>query len=235
MQGGGGENSRNFHVVANGRRILSDFDILSDGEGPGIADVRAFKDITPSDDGILRLRFISVTGQAMVNAIEITPSRKGLLDPIRMTAADSPTTDSHGHTWLPDSYFIGGRTNTHTSPVQDTQDPNLYSHERYGRFRYNIPVGDGDYALTLYLAETFWGTENPGGGGPGTRVFDIFCNGVALARDIDIYRRAGANKPLVLHFDGLHPNAQGKLSLSFLPVRNYASVFAIEVEDVTGQ
>src|SRR5205085_6135536 len=44
---GGGENSRIFHVAANGKRILSDFDIVSDTGGSGIADERVFKDIAP--------------------------------------------------------------------------------------------------------------------------------------------------------------------------------------------
>ena len=89
------------------------------------------------------------------------------------------------------------------------------------------------YDVWVHLAETYWGSENPGGGGVGTRVFDVFCNGVALARGLDIYAQVGANRSYPVRFKGLKPNAQGKLNFEFVPVKNYASVHAIVVEDVT--
>jgi len=36
-------------------------------------------------------------------------------------------------------------------------------------------------------------------------------------------------------FHGLKANAQGKLLLSFVPVKNYASVYAVEVIDESAQ
>jgi hypothetical protein len=54
---------------------------------------------------------------------------------------------------------------------------------------------------------------------------------VALARSVDIFHQTGAGRPLVLRYEGLAPSPQGKLHLNFVPVKNYASVFAIEVED----
>jgi len=71
---GGGENSRMFHVDANGKRILSDFDIIADAGGPGIADERVFRDLSPGPDGLLQLRFISNRSQATVSAIDLEPA-----------------------------------------------------------------------------------------------------------------------------------------------------------------
>ena len=119
--------------------------------------------------------------------------------------------------------------------VDGARDANLYTRERYGNFSYAIPVGEGSYAVTLHFAEKFWGLENPGGGGAGDRIFDVLCNGVALLRNLDIYKEAGGNRPLLKTFHGLQSNAQGKLTVSFVPVRNYASVYAIEVIDETPQ
>jgi hypothetical protein len=65
----------------------------------------------------------------------------------------------------------------------------------------------------------------------GSREFDVFCNGIALLRDFDIYKEAGGGHVLLKTFHGLKPNAQGKFVLSFVPVRNYATVDAIEVAD----
>jgi hypothetical protein len=228
---GGGENSRVFQVSANGAVILDAFDIISDAGGPNIADVRVFKDITPGKDGLIHLRFSSQRGQAMVSAIELIPARPHRLNPVRICTQENSYTDSAGRLWIPDNYWSGGQSSIHSLPVHGTPDPDLYASERYGNFSYAIPVADGTYTVTLHLGETYFGRGNPGAGGIGNRVFDIYGNGIALARNVDIYAEAGANQALIKTFSGLKPSAQGKLLLSFVPVKNYASVYAIEVAD----
>jgi hypothetical protein len=42
------------------------------------------------------------------------------------------------------------------------------------------------------MAERWIGPGQPGGGGAGSRLFDILVNGVALQRDFDLFRRAAA-------------------------------------------
>jgi len=228
---GGGENSRVFHVVANGKRILSDFDIIADAGGPVIADERVFKDISPGPDGLLQLRFVSLRSQATVSAIALEPARPRTLNPVRISAQEKVFSDSRKQVWMPDRFWSGGQVGVGSAFVEGTADPVLYSKERYGNFSYAIPVDSGKYAVTLHFAETYWGLDNPGGGGTGTRVFDVLCNGVALLRNFDIYKDAGGSRALVKTFHGLEPNAQGKLLLSFVPVKNYASIRAIEVVD----
>jgi len=106
--------------------------------------------------------------------------------------------------------------------------------DSFGHFDYAIPVADGRYAVTLYFAETYFGVKNKGRFGVGARLFDVYCNGDALLRNFDILQEAGAeNRALKKTFHGLQPNAMGKLVLSFVPVKNYASVRAIEVVDET--
>jgi hypothetical protein len=151
--------------------------------------------------------------------------------PIRIVAQESSYTDSHGALWAPDSYFSGGQYSTHKDPVKGTPDSDLYAGERYGHFSYAIPVDPtGTYTVNLYLAETYWGPNSPGRrGGVGTRVFDVFCNGTGLLRNLDVYKEYGAFQAAKRSFRGLKANAQGKLNLSFIPVANYASIYAIEV------
>jgi hypothetical protein len=49
---------------------------------------------------------------------------------------------------------------------------------------------------------------------------------------LDIFKEAhGPNKALEKSFHGLTPNGQGKLFLSFVPVKDYPTVRAIEVID----
>ena len=232
---GGGENSRVFHVALNGKRILSELDIVSDAGGPAVVDERVFKDILPGADGMLHVRFMSQRSQPMVSAIKVEPAQPHRLNPIRMVALDKPCLDSRRQTWMPDDFWSGGQMGAPTGKPEGARDSNLYTRERYGNFSYAIPVGEGEYAVTLHFAEKFWGLENPGGGGEGSRIFDVFCNGVALLRDLDVYKEAGGNRPVLKTFHGLKANAQGKLLLCFVPVKNYASVYAVEVVDESAQ
>ncbi|MGH9407266.1 MAG: malectin domain-containing carbohydrate-binding protein [Terriglobia bacterium] len=229
---GGGETSRLFSVTLNGKPILSNFDILSDANGEDVADVRAFKDVHPASDGYLHLKFDRDISDPLVNAIEVAPAAPSRMNSIRIAAEDDSFTDGEGRLWNPDCYFEGGRLAVRKVPVEGTRDPGLYAGERFGHFDYAIPVAPGKYRLTLSFAETYFGAGNPGGGGAGSRTFDVYCNGAALLRNFDILKAAGgANRALRKVFDGLQPNAQGKLVLRFVPVENYACVNAIEVDD----
>lgn len=225
---GGGENSRVFDVQLNGHPLLTQFDIVNDA-GANTADVRVFRDVSPDKDGYLHLDFTGSLGLPLINAIEILPGLPHTLRPIRMVAQNSFFVDKSGNLWTPDTYFSGGRIASDKLVVSGTQEPGLFAGERYGNFSYAIPADEGSYKLTLYFSEKYWGGVSKLGG-VGSRVFDVLCNGTALARRLDIFKEAGAGEPLVKVFHGLHPNAQGKLIVSFVPDVNYASVDAIEVE-----
>jgi hypothetical protein len=84
------------------------------------------------------------------------------------------------------------------------------------------------YRVKLYFREPWFGEENGGIGGPGSRVFDVACNGVMLMKNFDILAAAGS-APVVKAFDNIQANAGGRIELSFMPVVNYAVVNAIEV------
>lgn len=227
----GGEYSRTFDVKANGRTLLDDFDIFSDANGANTADTRVFKGITPAPDGFLHLEFHSRRGPALVNTIALVPAARGRMNPIRLVAQENFVTLANGMVWSPDTYVSSGQLAVHTVQVGGTDEQDLFGQERYGHFDYAIPVDSGSYSLSLYFAEEYFGSGNPGGGGAGSRLFDVFCNGVALLRNFDIFSQAGMNHAFVKTFHGLTPNAQGKLQLSFVPVKNYASIYALEVVD----
>jgi hypothetical protein len=230
---GGGESNRLFHIFANGSPILENLDVISDASGSNTADVRVFKDITPAPDGFLHLRFSLFKDSAFLNGIEILPSPPGQIRPIRMVGADASVRDSAGQLWTADQYWQGGQINSRNVRVAGTKFPELYRSERYGNFSYAIPVApDGRYALTLYFAEAWFGPSQQGGGGAGSRLVDVYLNGTALLRSFDVFEAAGGSYRAVERtFHGLKANAQGKLMISFVPVRNYAFVNAIEVTE----
>jgi malectin (di-glucose binding ER protein) len=231
--GFGGEGSRAFGVLINGNSVLQRLDVVGE-TGASTADIKVFRDVSPAPDGKLHLSFEPLVGIPFLNAIEITPGIPGRLRPIRILAQTQPYTDAAGSTWEPDRYANGGRTVKRSNEVAGTTAPQLFAGERFGNLTYTIPVPPGRYGIRLYMAEQWVGPDMPGGGGVGSRIFDILCNGVVLARDFDIFKRAGgSNRALVETFHNIEPNHQGKLVLSLVPNKNFPLVNALEVFDET--
>ncbi|MFB3779734.1 MAG: malectin domain-containing carbohydrate-binding protein [Bryobacteraceae bacterium] len=232
-QDGGGESSRIFTILANGVPLITNFDPLSDAGGSNTADVRVFKGLSPAPDGQLHIRFkprFTTKAVPFVNAIEVVPAPSRAMLPIRWVASDTARMDSANRLWQPDQFCLGGRLRIDQNPVTGTADTDLYRSERYGHFSYAVPVADGSYTLTLHFAEKWFGLE--GGDAGDARLFDVYCNGVALLRNFNIASEAGGSlKALKKTFRGLKPNAQGKLLLTFVPIHDYALVNALEVID----
>jgi hypothetical protein len=228
---GGGETSRVFSVLANGRPLLRDFDVIADA-GAGTADIRAFKNVSPDTDGELHLRFEPINNLAFLNAIEISPGIPGRMKPIYMVAREREYIDKNGVHWAPDSFVRGGQLILRSEVLVRAPDQDLYRGERYGNLTYVIPVPQGRYAVTLHFAETWFGPNKPAGGGAGSRLFDILCNGIALARNFDLYKESGgSDREYLRTFHGLEPNHQGKIVISMIPAKNYACINALEVVD----
>jgi len=233
-QDSGTEADRRFDVDVNGKPLLIDFDISSDSPGSNTADERVFKGISPAGDGYVHLVFRGYYDQALLSGLELLPTTGGGIRPIRIVAGPQTQRDHKGQLWGADRYFIGGRPHRPSAPpTQGTTDPTLFMWERFGSFSYFIPVADGRYAVTLRFAELrSGGPEQSNRRDVRGRQFDIYCNGMALAREFDIFKEAGAlNVAVQKTFHGLRPNAQGKLVLSFVPIVYYADVCSIEVID----
>jgi len=230
---GGAESSRVFRVLINDEPGLWVFDVISDAGGSSTADEKVFKDISPAKDGKLHLHFAALFKETpFLNAIEIVPGIPGRMHPVRILAGGHSYTDRRGVVWGADRYFSHGSTVARSEPVSNTPDPEIFAAERFGNFTYTIPAADGRYTINLKFAEAWFGPGKPGGGGVGSRVFDVYCNGISLLRNFDIFRAAdGAQRAIEKSFHGIIPNAQGKIVLSFVPVVNYACVNAIEVVD----
>ena len=228
------QNYRHFHIDLNGHPLLLDLDPVADA-GSAAVDVRVFRDVYPTSDGKLHLEFLSSWGRpAFVSALELTPGTPGKLNPIRLSAHQSGFVDADGKYWSGDNYFIGGRSTRRKNPETAPKIPVLYAGERHGNFSYAIPVAPGSFTVKLHFLESFFSPliADAGCGGAGCRVFDVTCNGVLLLQDFDILQAAaGAFRPVVREFHGLHPNGQGKLLISFSPKANYAEIRAIEVID----
>lgn len=221
-----------FNVALNGQYVLDAFDINADALGENIADERVFRDVSPGNDGFLRIVFSGANAPPTLNAIEILPGIPHAQLPIRLITQRTPFTDRKGRFWLPDNYFMNGQLSGPAHPLMDSQDPDLFSGERFGHFTYAIPVDTrGIYTLVLHFAEFYFGTQAPGKGGAGSRVFKVMCNGQTLLDNFDIFKEAGSLHEVTRTFHHLRPTPQGKLNLTFEPISNNATISGIEVLD----
>jgi len=220
------EASRNVAFSINGGQ-LTNLDVVDDAGGDDIATTKIFAGIAPANDGNIHVDFTSP--ESFVNAIEILPAPSHAMLPARIVVGHSPYLDSNGNIWMPDRYFFGGRLSSFGGDLSKVPDGRLYEWHRFGHFHYVVPVAaGGKYTVKLYFMEHWFGVQNGGIGGVGSRVFDIFCNGSTLLKGFDIFREAGS-KPLVKTFQHVEPTPQGKVELYFTPDANYPSISAIEI------
>jgi hypothetical protein len=233
--GTGGEGSRLMNVRANGRTLLTRFDVAADAGASRTADVKVFTDMAPAPDGLLHLEFTGEDGkQATLSAIEILPGFRGRIRPVRLLARQSPYYSNDSYWWSPDNYFEGGQLAAYTAPVRGTDDPELYETERWGNFSYAIPVSPGIYSVSLHFAVRHGDVDQPSSPSgenkaPIAHIFDVFCNGNALLKSFNPAREARQTDVIIRKFTDQRPNAQGKLLLNFVPVEGYATVTGIEV------
>lgn len=208
--------------------VIADLDIVDEAGADDTVVGKVFAGIHPMSDGTIHLDFTS--DGSFVNAAELTPSASDSGAPIRMIAGPAVFHDNEGNTWLPDRFFQGGRRTFHPDNLPKIANAKLFEWERYGHFHYSIPVVAGkDYRVRLYFSEGWFGVSNGGPGGPGSRVFDVYCNGTTLLKDFDILRNQ-QNGAAVISFEHVKPTAHGMLELDFTPVKNYSLINAIEVE-----
>jgi hypothetical protein len=201
-------------------------DVVDDAGGNGIATTTVVAGVAPENDGSIHVDFTSEV--SLLNAVEILPAPSPSLLPVRIVVNSKPYVDSTNQFWMSDRYFGGGR---YGLPPNFAKRANLglYESDRIGRFHYSIPVVPmAHYRVRLYFREPWFGKDNGGIGGPGSRVFDVACNGEMLLKNFDILAE-GDSAPVVRTFDNIQASAGGRIELSFMPVVNYAVVNAIEV------
>ena len=219
-----------FNVSLGGKPLLTAFDPNLDAMGVDMADERVFRDVVPDADGFIRVGFTHASATPTLNGIELVPGTFGKQRPIRILTQPTSFVDHKGQHWRADDYYFNGFRSTARQPVSGAEDPELFTTERFGHFSYAIPVDTrGRYTVILHFAEFYFGTKLAGGGGTGSRVFHVYCNGKTLLEDFDIYKEGGSLKVVTKTFEHVRPSAQGKINLVFEPVVNNATVSGIEV------
>jgi hypothetical protein len=219
---------RLFDVVAEGRRLLDDYDVFADA-GTRTAVVKQFP--VRVADGRLEVSFVASHDAAVVSAIELVPRPRGPARPgpvLVDAGAVGGATDSLARVFEPDNGFTGGTTSTALFDVDgDNQTTSgedaLFSSCRSGpRFTFSRPVADGNYAIFLGLIEPDAAATS------GSRRFDVFAEGRRAVQGIDVAKQAGgARVPAAVQFDVRV--ADGSLELSFVGLRGDAIVSSLVV------
>jgi len=158
--------------------------------------------------------------------IAALPAAAQTQTPIRVNSGGPSYTDTKGNVWQADTDFSGGVASAHSATITGTTDPALYQAGRRtdssAPMFYNFPVANGNYHVNLYFAETFSPMQSVG-----ARVFNVKMQGNPIFTNLDVFAEAGANAALVKGADVSVSN--GKLTIEFDNVADYAKVDAIEI------
>ncbi len=128
-----------------------------------------------------------------------------------------------GKLWSADRNFSGGKIFSNTVVVSGTDNKQIYKSERYGNFKYSLPVPNGDYIVRLHFAEIFHKSVNQ-------RKFNVAVeNNQGVLTGYDIVAKAGGSNIAKVEEFKLITVADGILNIDFTSVIDNAKVSAIEI------
>lgn len=88
-----------------------------------------------------------------------------------------------------DRYSTGGENAGSKNPIGGTSEPALYQTQRFGNFKYEIPVTEATYGVRLFFAELLFLKEKE-------RVFDVAIEGKKVLEDMDVFAKVGRDVAL---------------------------------------
>lgn len=141
--------------------------------------------------------------------------------PLRVNAGGGALVEADGSTWLSDGRFVTGGASYTTDQTIDSTTPSVDRTERYGQTRWTLPVpAAGRYRLRLHLTEIYWTR-------PGSRLFDVYAEGVKVVDDMDLLTRVSPRQTLVVEVPVTVTG--GALDVRAVTLRDNASITGIEV------
>lgn len=125
--------------------------------------------------------------------------------------------------WIADQYFEGGETFAEWVPIEGTLNDAMYQDERWGDFKYKVPVPNGNYKVVLHFVELYW-TE------AGHRLFNVDIeSGQGTLTNYDIFTSAGGmNIALAEEFKNITVT-DGFMDINFISISDNAKVSGIEI------
>ena len=124
--------------------------------------------------------------------------------------------------FVADTDYSGGSTDTVTSAITTSGVANpapqaVYQSERWGNFTYTLPgfTSGTTYTLRLHFVETYFGPGQPGGGGTGSRQFNVAINGTPVLNNFDIFAAAGGADIALVKSYPATADASGSITVAF--------------------
>lgn len=98
-------------------------------------------------------------------------------------------TDSKGQIWEAEGYLqdvnaTGGQSTNGSNDIVGTTDDTLYGVMRWGKWKMELPVSNGEYNVTIRSAETYFDAS-------GKRVMTVTAEGVDVVRGLDLFAVVG--------------------------------------------
>lgn len=125
-----------------------------------------------------------------------------------------------------DRFASSGTPNTTTDTISGTTAGTLYQSERYGQFKYEIPVTNSTYSLQLRFVEMYQEVE-------GNRLFSVSVEGQPIFTDFDLYAEVGHDTA----YDVTVPNVMvvdESLTIELSASIDNATISAVEVYSDAG-
>ena len=222
---------REFNVLINGTQVLTNFDVFATAGGENIAIVKAFT-ATASASGTITIQF--TTGAADLPKVSGIQVLSGGTAPAGTDVLDINSAGPTVGSYVADEDFAGGTASSTTATISTANVSNpapaaVYQTQRYGNFTYTLPgfTAGTSYTVRLHFAEIYWTAA-------GSRVFDVYINGIEVLTNFDIFAAAGGENIAIVEQFSATANASGQIVIQFTTVKDNAAVNGIEIETSGG-
>ncbi len=125
-----------------------------------------------------------------------------------------------------DRFASGGTPNTTTDPIANTTADALYQSERYGSYKYEIPVTNSTYSVQLRFVEMYQTAA-------GNRLFSVSVEGQPVFTDIDLFDEVGHDTAYDVVVPGVMV-ADEKLTIELSASIDNATLSAFAIYSNTG-
>jgi len=161
-----------------------------------------------------------------------TPSPTPTLTPVYQISAGGPGTG----TFAADKFVQGGWTYSVSNAIDTSGDANpaqqgVYRSERFGNFTYTLPnlTPGGTYTLRLHFAEIAFGPGLIGGGGAGSRIFNVAVNGQPALSNFDVFLAAGGADKAIEETFTTTADGNGNVTVAFTSVKDNPKLSGLEL------
>ena len=131
-----------------------------------------------------------------------------------------------GITYHADAFFDGGTPHTVAPNISGAFHQDLFQSERYGTFRYEIPVTDATYDVNLHFAELYQSAAN-------ARLFHVDVEGESLLYNKDLFADVGAFTAYTVSLSDIAVS-DGRLTIDLESVADNATICGFDIWSRTG-